>query len=59
MTPETPLSQPWKAWYAARPSPDKPTHYVVPYMAAGNKQPVNKNGRLDLSKPKTFAGPKN
>ena len=60
MKPEKPPSQPWVTWYAANESPAKPTHYVVPYMAAGNMAAVNSSGkRLDLSKPKTFASSKN
>lgn len=58
MNPETLHSQPWKTWYAASPNHDKPELHVVPYMAASNAQPENKNGRLDLSKPKAFAAPK-
>ena len=59
MKPETSLSQPWMTWYAANESPVKPTHYVVPYMAAGNAAAVNSSAeRLDLSKPKSFASSK-
>ncbi len=52
-----PLEQPWKDWYHANENPDKTVHYVVPVMAAGNQAPASqKNGRLDLSKPKAFDG---
>lgn len=51
--------QPWKSWYVANTAPEKTVNYVVPIMAAGNHAPASqKNGRLDLSKPKGMTGQK-
>ena len=50
-----PVEQPWKVWYTANKNMNCAVHYVVPVMAAGNQAPATQqNGRLDLSKPKSF-----
>ena len=54
MTDFQPLEQPWKSWYARKETQGPSTNYVGPVMAAGNVAPLSKkNGRLDLSRPKT------
>jgi hypothetical protein len=55
----TQLVQPWKKWYQPNEEYEKPTHFVVPIMAAGNvlltKLP---KGHSDLSQPKPKPQPK-
>ena len=47
------LVQPWKKWYQPNEEYEKPTHFVVPIMAAGNAAPVTlPERRGDLGQPK-------
>ena len=59
MTDGQTLQQPWRSWYVANTTPENTVNYVVPIMAAGNAAPASqKNGRLDLSKPKALPAQK-
>lgn len=47
------LAQPWKKWYQPNQEYEKPTHFVVPIMAAGNVMPEpSADDQVDLSEPK-------